>query len=1032
MAEKNPWDKDYVAPKMGVPTPTPTKTQELNPWDDSYTAPEPIVEPTLPEDPEVGMDFQGYTNALDNPEQLQKNIDANNDLRTKAGAITSNEDDLLASSEEIYAPVRNNPKYADLNEYENSLLYSAGQVPTPWGEYSLRGETPPELVEMKKQRDQEMQAAYLKTGKEEVNMPGHPIRVQETLTNNPSYDPNQPESPDNQTMTKTRYLVSPPDETALKRITYNVAKNIVGGIGDLVVGATKGELNLTQDGAVSKALPGKVPNSDAEAFATELTTFVIGPKVVETVGKGAIAGARATQAGTLVSKAASMLSPEAVTAVKTVYTSTLAKTKDAAKAMNAANSLTKRMLVGSAIFMGKATALGTAEAIVAPQNSEGLVDPKTISQALNVSDAAARDISFVLDSPMIGATLSTMGKAYNLIAEKVVRPTIGGIRQLNVLGIDGNKLVNGMGNGMTDPLIEKAAGLQVLAWLDPGLLGAAPEDFAFRVKVLGDSLQRNAVKNLQIGSVGKAVEMDSAAAFSGVARDYYRIAYAELQDSMSPKEFNDFVADRADVTANRFLELRTNVLSDPEIQTKDSRGAKGIENLLDEGAAGQTTSGSVIGTQDAAGNLIADTKISRDTQIEDQFNTAKNDALVDRAKADTAMTDNPDLKKLVDEADAEGLGADGEYVVKRLDGMSEKVYQGLKTMKTDYEAAYKAVGDAGAIADTGSLLKIVKDSGSEDPVIRRIAESINSDDSFKHIYNEVRTTIGKEIGLAQKAGNSERLSVLIQLKNNINNDQMDWLKSNGDGDVAQLADKAKQSYVNFLTTYKNDEAIKRVTKAGEARYRGETMPTGLGPGQGVTDYRVASNRFISENLDGPQGKDFRESLLRASKAGGQPIDKEIGEYYGAQAVSNLANKLASGGKQNVSSLRQSIGEFKNTLKDTNPQMFEKLKSIETDIQALESKAVNSEETYKKIAEKTQELRRLSQESVLSKFVYKGKEAKGNVGGILKKIYKDDASVNQVNELYDEALNLPEGKVIKEAIKSTYIDHFKDHHQRSYP
>ena len=145
----NPWDNDPIVDEeeevMAAPVAPETVVSAENPWDA-----DPEID--LPEDPEVGMDFKGYTNALDNPEQLQRNIDANNDIRT-AGSIVNNEEDILQSNDELYSGVRNDPKYGELNEYENSLLYSAGQVPTPWGENSLKGETPPHLVEMKKQRD---------------------------------------------------------------------------------------------------------------------------------------------------------------------------------------------------------------------------------------------------------------------------------------------------------------------------------------------------------------------------------------------------------------------------------------------------------------------------------------------------------------------------------------------------------------------------------------------------------------------------------------------------------------------------------------------------------------------------------------------------------------------------------------------------------------------------------------------------------------------------------------------------------------
>lgn len=1022
----NPWDDDPVVDEE-------KKTSE-NPWDN-----DPVVD--LPEDPEQGMDFNTYVNKLDDPYALQQDIDANNDVRSLELGGPTNRDDLLMSKDELYGDVNQiletSDEFAPLREYENSLLY-AGGVQTPFGHYSLKGKTPPEIEALKKKREEMLQAEYQKWGKEESyvipeNIPivggmdtGITYRTQEVAKNNPDFDPTQPEGPDNQSMVRERYLLDPPDSDAATRIAYQVMQNIVGGLGDAVA-----EGKLLEEGKIGKSLPEQVPNSGAEGFVTELTTFVLGPKTVEVAAKGIAKGtgiAGKAAGGAMVGKIASMMTPEDIQAVRTVYTETLAKTKSGIKAYNAANSVVKRMLVGSAIGLTKAGAYGTVEAAVAPTGSEGLLSPESVKSVMpNLSDEQAKDAAFILDTPIIHGTLGTLGRAYQFGA-KQMEGIVGGVRNIEVFGI--NPANNRLTQSRFSPLriTEKDAGLKTFLWIDESAVNSTPKELAFRIKVFGDALERNAIKTAQIGDVNKTINMDTAASFSEAARDYYRIAYANKAEEMGVKEFNDWVADQANKTSNRLFELRTSILGDSETLTKTSVGSKEIERLFAEGADSQA-GGDLLKAQSKAGEALTDIKLSKDAQIEGNLNVAKQEMDTAKAQYENAIFGNPEVRKLIDEVDSAGGSKSGEF--KKLEGMSEKVYQSLKTMKSDYEQAYKAIGDSGAVADTGSLLKIIQEGNVDDPVLKRIAENINKSDDFGHIYNNVRTEIGKEIGLAQKAGNSERLTTLHQLKDNINEYQMDWLKTNGDADVVQMADEAKQKYINYITTFKDNTPIKSVTKMGEQRLRGEKMPTGLGPGQGVTDYKVQSAKFIEQNLDGPDGKLLRESLQRAANAGGNSIDKDIADYYAIKAFGNLADGIAKGKKQDVNTLRQSIRGYIEGMEEVNKPLADKLKQLEVDIQTLENTAGNKEEAFRALQDKTNELRKLSQQSVLEKFIYTMEDGTRvplkDTGGILKKIYNAPDAPEKIMDLYkiaDENLG-PNAKIIKDAIKGTYIDHVSD-------
>lgn len=953
---------------------------------------------------------------------------------------------VLRSQEDLYSGVKNDPKYAPLNDYEDDLsyragvnvevggaTYSLGQGLNPFGDNFGNFRMPPELEQLKKDRSAQAEKVYQSTGSTDTVAGIIPVRTQEKVENNPSFDPMKPEGPDNQAMVSTRYLVDPPEQKAINRMAYQVLQNVVGGVGDAVV-----DQKFITEGRVGQSLPETVPGGDGEKFVDDMATFALGGMAVTKGTKMAVGGV-----GALAGKAATTISPEATAAIKSAYETTLKTTGSAVKAKLAANAVTRNTLIGLGLTM-RTGAMGAADLVVAPNDTQGLISPESIQKTFGVSPERAKDFSVALDSPIIGGTLGTFGKMYSTLRDKLVVPTFGGLRNVNL---------GGVAIGSALPMAEKSAGLKMITHIDPNIAGLSPEDAAFKIKVLSDSIQRNATKNLQIGSVGKEIPLDTPTAYNEVAEDYFRIAYADRKDQMGPEAFQQWVKDQAQNTSTSLFEIRT------ALTTNDTaaKGSTRIMDLLDE-STDNVAGGSLAKAQGRTTELATDIQNQRFRTADEMTNNARLEADTAKEAVERGVQNDPEFKLFIDEANAELGSKKGVYDLTTK--MGEKTYQALKTLKTETDDAYQAIANTGAEGDPVSILETIKkysdvtpgqkpkvdseealmrerlglplEGATEDtvkitdPFLRKVANEVEADPSFGNIYNNIRNQVNEQIKRAQNAGDSNKLDALYDLRDNINNDQLDFVAQQGDENVQTLVNNAKEKYINYKSTFGEPEN-KMLQKAGENRLRGEKFSPGMtAEGQGKTNWDVTFGNKIQE-LDGINGKPLRDSLSRAAKAGGQDIDGDLANYYASKAITNLSNSVSAGNKQGVGELRRNIGGIIEGLQGVNSPMVEKFRKLEANLQTLENTALNKADAYDNIKKQADDLRKEAQQSVLAKFMDKGGTIEpSEVGREMKTMFRGNKSVTRIKELMKEADAMGEqGVAIKDALKGSYMDYVKE-------
>jgi hypothetical protein len=1067
----NWWDEDPIVETKGEVSPTSPSmgaSPEGNWWDEDEVVGGTDAQPTLaaPTEPVEAQErsWQDYVGGLDNPEKLQRDIDDNNDQRLQNEGLVP-VDDLLQSQDDLYDSIHNDPAFAKLREYESSIPYNIFNVTTKnaqtgdsqtWAPFA-GGAMPPELQKLKKIREEELLRKYESTGTKD-SLAGIPIRTQEIRKNNPDYDPSRPTGPDNQPMTSQRYMLDPPDREALTRMGYQVLENIVGGGLDAV---TEGK--FTTEGSYGKHMPETIPNNVGEQFATDVTTFIIGPTALAKVGKG-VGSMVLGDSAALASKVGQMMSPEAMNTARVIYQNTLSRTGNAAQAFKASNSYVKRAIVGLSI--------GVGETVVAPDSSEGIVSPETIQEITGLSKERARDMGMVLESPIVAGVASSLGRLYMTARDKVVMPTVGGLRNVNIFGFNAGSKI---------PLNEKAAGLKTLTWLDPNLTGVAPEEAAFKIKILGDSLQRNAILNAQLAGAGQKIELDTPAAFTRIAQDYYELAYANLKDQLSPEEFKAFVQKESTATASRLYELRTAVLGEQEVFNQAAKNADQIEQLFDEGANKLTREG-LVDAQMKGGQILGNAQIAKTIDAESSMIMAEREAQAARAASDTAITGDDEFRLFLEEIDSAPLGSRKALNDKVQGNITEKTYGALKKLKGESDEAYQKIADSGAQGDASSILGIIRgDAGTvpvntttgrgnldevlnndpeaaemykklggplkaessgvpdkvaeiTDPFLKKIANSVEKDDSFGNIYNNIRNDINKRIKrLENSNSNDPTLQTLYDLRDDINEHQLDFVRKSGGADVQVMVDEAKQKFQLLRQAFYDNKPLGKISDTGVDRMAadpnlGSKMPVGPdGRPQRETDFKIELSRHVQNAFEGSEGELFRDSLQRATKLGGNDITPELNDLYVSKALGNLANKISVGDKQNVNTLRQSLRGIIEPLQGLNSPMVAKFQRLEQKIQSLENVAINREEYFSQVKADVERLKSEAADSILNKFLYKGNaQSQSSTGATLKQIFNSPKGVDQVKELLKEVSALGEqGNIVREAIQGTYIDNLAD-------
>lgn len=978
----NPWDNDPVIDDKSNTQPS----SGGNPWDNDPTVDSPVLTneqaPTPPQETEeervtreLNQMNSGEIPSAGNISSAQASQEemAKTDVARMQDEFLKHREELSSDKSEmswdsLYGPIAQ--KYGDRIRrlYESQHGVAAITDPTMFlGEKFLMNDDDREKVS---QMSKELEDAYLKTGTEQKIM-GVPYRVFTRSAPNPQYDATQPVSDENPQYIEKKEFVTPPQMNAMARIGAIAARSLATGFGDLATG------NIVKEGPVSKAIPEVASNSGGEKIIGELTSFMVGgaaaTKAVK-VGGEAVSGATKIAMVPVYQKMVSMMNPEMVQKVQKVYSETLNATGNVDKAMRAANSLTKQASMG--------LALSLSDASLSDSGSTGMISPETVKNYLNVSDERAQDVSVALDTPIFGGLINTLGMALGT-AKRTAGKAIGGVRNM-AEGTPFSGLIN---NSLT--LSEKDAGFAALFYLDPNLRGLPPEEFYSKTKIFGDALANAGTVNQKLAGAGKAVKMDSPAAFMRMSQDYYSTAYQNLKDTMGPEKFKAWVDEQSQLTATRFYEIKSSVANDAGEAARNAQFLNDQQDLMQEGANSVSKkldvtdnsevlntnnpaiSGDLKSAQSDAAEILAQNQkqasgmavdiqeaaqrekyAARDRQIgamDERARAAEERTLaskeidyrqqeVERAKETVTkgLESDPNLQQLMKDYDvSNNLGSTTEMDRKLSNELPEPLYRSYKVLRENERNAYKAIADTGANIDEVAFLNKVKElnGGPELPKpLKDIVDKIHEDPSFGNVYNNISNLIQKKIDTAP-IGDPLR-NTYVELRRHIKNEQPDLIANmEGFPEIKGIVENAKKATNDIRTTFGDNQVTRQIGDVARERMAAEKLPAGYGPGQGVNDFKIKTLRSLGQ-LNGPESEVILNSLRTAAKGGGESIDRPLSEYYITKGLSKISNTIETGGSQSVGNLRNALRESINTLEQLGSPEVSKFRAIEERLNGL--------------------------------------------------------------------------------------------------
>jgi hypothetical protein len=105
-------------------------------------------------------------------------------------------------------------------------------------------------------------------------------------------------------------------------------------------------------------------------------------------------------------------------------------------------------------------------------------------------------------------------------------------------------------------------------------------------------------------------------------------------------------------------------------------------------------------------------------------------------------------------------------------------------------------------------------------------------------------------------------------------------------------------------------------------------------------------------------------------------------------------------------------------------MVPKLRAMEQRLQALENTTLGKQEAYETIKRQADDLRKEASQSILGRFIYKDGRSinPSEVGGELKKIFRGQRSVSDVNAILKEAQKAGMETEARQTLQGTYLDY----------
>ena len=850
---------------------------------------------------------------------------------------------------------------------------------------------------------------------------------------NPDYDPDQPEGPDNQRIINQteNFLVPKPgaESTGLQR-------NFMGGIlkGAREIGS------FVEQGTDYLGITDPETNYVRENFPVYAPEDALDQGIQEVVAilSGGVGGA------SLATKIDDVfrIGPRAANWASRLW--------DEAKRIDPANASRKFELAMRAFIMERGANMGAT--VTTPEGTEPLIGDWALEQ-LGFDATDNERIAHYIDNEAFSVALTGLARLGGYIYRF------------------GKRLTTGLSNNPEQRAIE--TGMLILKQIDPGNADAPAAELAERARIMGEVMMDN--REFRLGVLGQrideagnvvdivpggSIELDSGTALLLGARQYAERVYAFRRPLMGDDAFEKMLDDKANEIAENIIGLKQGMRGERMVREGENAILRDSSNVIQRNADDfaspeQANLGAQQLALDVANPVIEarrtldeasralDNATGTGQQAYDRdavmraLETARQNNVLGSDEASRQILEQltgPDLLKAWENArtaysDAfKAIDSDIPFDRAGLKDLVEQLAEEtnqfstitVREMEADpFRLLIDGMKPQQRVDDAGNLLTEVVD-GVERPlmetaedVIARLEQSMD----LKFIYTDLRPAISRRMDLLQE----RQLPIpaaLTQLKQFIDN------AAEASGDPAFR--NAMDLYEDYANTFLRTRPLREYDTT--ARNVADTFEVRPGERLGELDAYEAGMRALNES-ENAASTGYITAFIDALNYGRDGnVTEEMATAYLGMAINNLSRVTRSGDTVTADQLRNAVNPYLDRLRATNSNAVQAFENAVNTIEMSQLGLATAEEAQRVAREAYDSILREAQDDAASVFI---RNLDGTNPAPLSdtstqwaQIFNAADAPERVEELMRRAVSTG-NQLAVDGIKSRYLAHIRD-------
>lgn len=705
---------------------------------------------------------------------------------------------------------------------------------------------------------------------------------------------------------------------------------------------------------------------------------------------------------------------------------------------------------------GVSIAPAFSDAVMTGSEDTGFVSPQYIKDTFKIKDdETAKDLAMLLDGMALNGLFDSLFYAAGKLKDY------------------GRSKKEGLKSYFDPEFVKdasrRAAVIETMKLIDPNLEGASPANLAKNLREMAAVMSANSEQLLKIGETTGKIPLDSVNALRRGAADYIRSSRQHLQNTMSPKEWEDYVTKEAVEMTSRMQGVVKGFEDSSMIRDAQANMIDSVDKTIEQAAKDILPEGETART---AAQELVDNRNVRLGEAKEEL-TSANQAVADvQRQVDNVVSDDPWVQTLLSEEDPTRLFSDETFVpeLKELLGnMYSKYKKDWEQVQVNYKSipnadidlpafksaltdVFNVTGPLGELNDTSRRIMTTIEGTFKDKIQKRTDNLVLADPREVKNAGDVATpqqlidSISPEVGFAdlyelkknlddlvtELGSNTPAGRAVMELRKHIidgQNGQLAFVKNGGDEAAAELAEAADRAFIQYSSDWTNSPQMKRFSdKAAVLRSKGENtaVPEGRRP-RGEDDLVATSINEIFPSIvadkSGAYLNTLKNTMDEVLLVG--DVDAALTKQFVAQSTRNLALALKSGDTQKVDQILSSFRSFESELTRLEAPEVQEIRDAINRIQRAQEELGSSKLAADTLAEEASARLKAIENEQLANFTSDvfPELAKSGPNIVIKDILNGDDVGNRIAKLMSEVDNLPPERavIVKKALQSTIAD-----------